>query len=64
MDNQKNEMTQEEMDKQFKNMMFKALSENNPGVHMDEDGFIVLPTLIRRKRPSSSSGPDSPKKGS
>lgn len=64
MDNQKNEMTQEEMDKHFKNMMFKTLSEKNPGVHMDEDGFIVVPTLIRRKRPSSSSGTDSPKKGS
>ena len=64
MNNQENIITQEEMDKHFKKMMFKALSENNPGVHMDEDGFIVLPTLIRRKRPSSSSGTDSPKKGS
>ncbi|MCR4945547.1 MAG: hypothetical protein K5929_01215 [Lachnospiraceae bacterium] len=52
MDDQNRELTQEEMDKEFKNMMFQAFSETIPGVHMDEDGFIVVPTLSRRKRPS------------
>ncbi len=61
MDNQNKEMTPEEMDTEFKNMMFNALSRNNPGVHMDEDGFIVIPTLTRRKKPSGTSDIDSQK---
>ena len=61
MDNQNKEMTTEEMDKEFKNMMFKALSRNNPGVHMDEDGYIVVPTLIRRRKPSGASNINSQK---
>ena len=58
MDNQNKEMTPEEMDTKFKNMMFNALSRNNPGVHMDEDGFIVIPSLIRRRKPSGTSESD------
>jgi len=56
---QNKEMTPEEMDKEFKNMMFNALSRNNPGVHMDEDGFIVVPTMIRRRRKSSDNAGNS-----
>ena len=48
-DNSKKEMTPEEMDKDFKEKMFKALSQKNPGVHMDQDGFIVVPMRVRRK---------------
>ena len=48
-DNNKKEMTPEEMEKDFKNKMFKALSQKNPGVHMDQDGFIVMPVRVRRR---------------
>ena len=48
-DNNKKEMTPEEMEKDFKNKMFKALSKKNPGVHMDNDGFIVMPVRVRRR---------------
>ena len=34
-DNNKKEMTPEEMEKDFKDKMFKALSEKVPGVRMD-----------------------------
>ena len=48
--NSKKEMTPEEMEKDFKNKMFKALSQKNPGVHMDQDGFIVMPVRVRKKK--------------
>ena len=32
-------MTPEEMGRDFKEKMFKALSQKTPGVHMDQDGF-------------------------
>ena len=47
--NSKKEMTPEEMEKDFKNKMFKALSKKNPGVHIDQDGFIVMPVRVRKK---------------
>ncbi len=49
-DKNKKEMTPEEMDRDFKEKMFKALSQNNPGVHMDQDGFIVMPVRVRRRK--------------
>ena len=48
-DNNKKEMTPEEMEKDFKNKMSKVLSKKNPGVHMDQDGFIVMPVRVRKK---------------
>ncbi len=48
-DNTKKKMTPEEMEKDFKDKMLKALSQKNPGVHMDQDGFIVMPVRVRRK---------------
>ena len=53
-DRNKKEMTPEEMEKNFKEKMFKALSQNNPGVHMDQDGFIVMPMRVRRRKPTGS----------
>ncbi len=53
-DNNKKKLTLEEMEKDFKNKMFQALSQNNPGVHMDQDGFIVMPMRIRRRKPTGS----------
>lgn len=47
--NSKKEMTPEEMEKDFKNKMFNALAQKNPGVHIDEDGFIVMPVRVRKK---------------
>lgn len=53
-DNNKKKMTPEEMDKDFKEKMFKALAQKNPGVHMDQDGFIVMPMRVRRRKPGGS----------
>ena len=56
-DKGKKEMTPEEMDKDFKEKMFHALSQKNPGAHMDQDGFIVVPMRVRRK-PTDSGDPN------
>lgn len=53
-DKNKKEMTPEEMDKDFKEKMFHALSQKNPGVHMDQDGFIVVPMHVRRRNPQNN----------
>ena len=53
-DNSKKKMTPEEMENDFKDKMFQALSQKNPGVHRDEDGFIVLPMRVRRRKPTGS----------
>ncbi|MBO4901716.1 MAG: hypothetical protein J5518_02855 [Lachnospiraceae bacterium] len=58
MDNQNEEMTPGEMDMKFKNMMFNALSQKNPEVFIDQDGFIVIPNVRRRRKPSSASERD------
>ena len=58
MENQNKEMTPEEIDKEFKNMMFNALSQKNPEVYIDQDGFIVIPNARRRRKPSSASEHD------
>ena len=52
-DNTKKEMSPEEMEKDFKEKMLKALSQKNPGVHIDQDGFIVMPVRVRRKPKNS-----------
>ena len=53
-DNSKKKMTPDEMENDFKDKMFQALSKKNPGVHRDEDGFIVLPMRVRRRKPTGS----------
>ncbi|MBQ8666848.1 MAG: hypothetical protein IJ526_08300 [Lachnospiraceae bacterium] len=53
-DKGKKEMSTEEMEKDFKDKMFNALAQNNPGVHMDQDGFIVMPVRVRRRKPAGS----------
>ena len=53
-DNSKKKMTPDEMENDFKDKMFPALSQKNPGVHRDEDGFIVLPMRVRRRKPTGS----------
>lgn len=53
-DNSKKKMTPEEMENDFKDKMFQALSQKNPGVHRDENGFIVLPMRVRRRKPTGS----------
>ena len=53
-DNSKKKMTPEEMENDFKDKMFQALSQKNPGVHRDENGFIVLPMRVRRRKPTES----------
>ena len=60
-DKNQKEMTPEEMDRDFKEKMFKALSQNNPGVHMDPDGFIVMPMRVRRRKPTGSDDPHTQK---
>ena len=47
-------MTPEEMENDFKDKMFQALSQKNPGVHRDENGYIVLPMRVRRRKPTES----------
>ena len=53
-DNSKKKMTPDEMENDFKDKMFQALSQKNPGVHRDENGFIVLPMRVRRRKPTGS----------
>lgn len=45
--------TQEDYEEEFKNALFKAFSEKNPTVYRDEDGFIVIPRVRRRRKTSS-----------
>lgn len=44
--------TQEDYEEEFKNALFKAFSEKNPNVYRDEDGFIVIPRVRRRRKTS------------
>ena len=53
-DKDKKEVTPEEMDKDFKENRFHALSQKNPCVHIDQDGFIVMPVRVRQRKPAGS----------
>lgn len=56
MDNKdKREITTEEMEQSFKDMVFDVFASRMPGVHLDEDGLIVVPIPIRNKKPESPS---------
>ncbi len=48
--NENKNKTHEDYEEEFKNMVFKAFSEKIPGVHRDDDGFIVVPMVRRRKK--------------
>jgi len=50
--NENETKTQEDYEEEFKNALFKALSEKNPEVYRDEDGFIVIPRVRRRRKTS------------
>lgn len=51
MDNDKKEMTKEEVEQDFKNQMFDIFKEKISDAHIDEDGFIVVP--IRERKPKN-----------
>lgn len=53
-ENNKKEMSLEDMEQDFKKKMFEAFSSKMPGVHYDEDGFIVVPMRVRRRNPTVS----------
>ncbi len=44
------------IEQDFKNNMFKALSERNPDAKIDKDGYLVIPAKRRKK-----DNPDTPK---
>ena len=60
MENNSKKRNDEEMEKDFKNKIFNALAQKNPGVHIDEDGFIVVPVRVRRKPKKLELSPQSP----
>ena len=49
MDDNKKEMTQEEAEQDFKENVFNIFSEKYPDVTRDENGFIVISRVKRRK---------------
>ena len=49
-ENETNTNTQKDYEEKFKNALFKAFSERNPEVYRDEDGFIVIPRVRRRRK--------------
>lgn len=58
MDNEnKKDMTNEEAEQKFKDAVFEAFASKNPDVHRDEDGFIVVPIRVRRKKSVDSDDP-------
>ena len=54
MNNENNkDMKNEEAEQKFKDAVFEAFAAKNPGVHRDEDGFIVVPMRVRRRKPQN-----------
>lgn len=51
--NENENKTQKDYEEDFKNKVFKAFSEKNPDVYRDEDGFIVIPRVRRRRKTPS-----------
>ena len=49
MDDKKTNMTFENAEKVFKRKAFDIFSEKIPGVYRDENGYIIVPTMIRKK---------------
>ena len=48
-DESKREMTQEEAEQDFKDNVFKVFSEKMPNAYRDENGFLVIPRVPRKK---------------
>ncbi len=46
-------MTQEEAEQDFRENVFNIFSEKYPDVTRDENGFIVIPRVKRRKNDSN-----------
>ena len=58
MNNENNkDMENEEAEQKFKDAVFEAFASKTPGVHRDEDGFIVVPIRVRRKKSVDSDDP-------
>ena len=51
MDNDKKEMTKEEVEQDFKNQIFDIFKEKISDTHIDEDGFLVVP--IKKRKPKN-----------
>ena len=47
------DMENEEAEQKFKDAVFEAFASKTPGVHRDEDGFIVVPMRVRRRKPQN-----------
>ena len=47
------EMTDEELEQDFKDMFASVFTKRVPGSYVDEDGFVVVP--VKRRRKSSES---------
>ena len=55
MDDNKKEMSREEAEKDFKENVFNIFSEKYPDVTRDENGFIVIPRVSRKKKDDNQS---------
>ena len=55
MDDKKTNMTFEDAEKVFKRKAFDIFSEKIPGVYRDENGVIIVPTMIRKKTSGNTS---------
>ncbi len=51
--NENENKTQKDYEEEFKNAVCNAFSEKYPGVYRDEDGFIVIPRVRRRRKTPS-----------
>ena len=63
MNNNEKDMTPEEIEQDFKDMVFDVFSQKVSGVYRDENGFIVVPTMVRKK-PFSNTPNETEKKES
>lgn len=58
MNNESNtDMTNKEAEQKLQDAVFNAFTSQNPGVHRDEEGFIVVPMRVRRKKSVDSDDP-------
>lgn len=44
------EVVQKEAEQDFRDSFAEILKDKVPGVHIDENGFIVVPMIVRRKK--------------
>ncbi|MBE5849897.1 MAG: hypothetical protein E7298_07035 [Lachnospiraceae bacterium] len=55
MDENKKETTQEEAEQDFRENVFNIFAEKAPGAYRDENGFLVIPRVARRRKDSNPS---------